>query len=77
MTDPSIFDTTSKYVREIKTAEWEGWRNTWYTRRGELKAVCHNIRQALDDDSYDQLEDDLMRYKWVNIRDYFKYLDSV
>ena len=44
MYDPTILETTSKYVREIKTAEWEDWRTTWYTRHGALKAVCHNIR---------------------------------
>ena len=49
MYDPTIKDTTSKYVQETKAAEWEGWRTTWYTRRGVLKAVFHNIRAALDE----------------------------
>ena len=42
-----------------------------------LKAVCHHIHQALDADYYDQLEDDLMGYKWVTVHNYFKHLDSV
>ena len=77
MYDPVILETTSKNVRETKTVEWEGWCTTWYTRRGALKAVCHNIRQELDEDYYDQLGVDLMGYKWVNIRDYFKHLDGI
>ena len=76
MYDAAILETTSKYVRETKKAEWEGWRTPWYTRRGALKAVCHDIHQALDEQYYDQLEDDLMGYKCVDIQDYFKHLES-
>ena len=69
--------TTSDFRKEIKTEEWGGWRTSWYTRRVTLKTVCHNIRQALDEEYDEQLEDDLMGYKRVTIRNYLKHLDSV
>ena len=59
MYDPTILETTSKHEKETKTAEWEGWCTALYTRPGALKAVCHNIRQALDKKEYDQLRDEL------------------
>ena len=52
-------------------------RTLSYTRRGSLKVVCHNIREALDEAYYNQLEDNLMGYKRVTIQDYFKHLDGV
>ena len=63
MYKPTILETTSEYEKDTKTAQWEGWRTTWDTRCGALKAVCHNIHQALDKEYHDQLEDDLMGYK--------------
>ena len=52
-------------------------RTLSYTRRGSLKVVCHNIREALDEAYYNQLEENLMGYKRVTIQDYFKHLDGV
>ena len=39
--------------------------------------MCHNIRRALPKAYYEQLEDQLMRYKEVTILDYFNHLDEI
>ena len=52
-------------------------RTLSYTRRGSLKVVCHNIREALDEAYYNQLEENLMGYKRVTIQNYSKHLYGV
>ena len=46
-----------------------------FTRFGACKAICDNIREALPEQCYEQLEDELMGYKEVSIMDYFNHLD--
>ena len=77
MSDPDINENTNDYAKETKKANWGGSRTLWYTRRGSLKAVCHNIRDALDKVYYEQLEDDLVGNKQVTIREYFQHLDAI
>ena len=77
MTDSAISAITRYFDKETKKAEWGSWRFSWYTRRGALRAVCHNIREALNEAHYKQLEDDLMSYKRVTIGDYIRHLDDV
>ena len=38
--------------------------------------MCHNIRGVLNEKYYEQLEDELMGYKDVTIRDYFEHIDA-
>ena len=52
------------------------YKTSCYTRFGACKAVCHNIRRVLDGKYYEQLEDELMGYKDVTIRNYFEHLDA-
>ena len=47
-----------------------------FTRSGSIEAICENIREALPERYYEQLEDDIMGYKEVKIIDYFDHLDN-
>ena len=47
-----------------------------FTRSGLCEAICQNIREALPEKYYEQLEDDIMGYKEVKILDYFDHLDN-
>ena len=47
-----------------------------FTRFRACKAICDNIREALPEQCYEQLEDKLMGYKEVSIMDYFNHLDD-
>ena len=44
---PHISQGNSKNSRKRKTTKWSSYQITWYTRRGGLGAVSHNIRDAL------------------------------
>ena len=66
-TNTSIKKTNGKYRKDKRRDRWNGYRTSWYTRQGALKAVCHNIRKALPKAYYKQLEDQLMDYKEVTI----------
>ena len=76
MSNPTTKKKWISLREETKKEEWGGFRTSWYTRRGALKAVCHNIREVLDVKYYEQLEDELMGYKEVSIRNYFEHLDA-
>ena len=47
-----------------------------FTRSGACEAICQNIREALPEKYYEQLEDDIMGYNEVKILDYFDHLDK-
>ena len=47
-----------------------------FTRFGAIEAICKNIREALPERFYEQLEDEVMGYNEVTIMDYFDHLDE-
>ena len=51
--------TNSKYRKAKQKDMWNGYRTSWSTRRGAVKAVYHNIREALPKAYYQKLEDQL------------------
>ena len=55
MTHPTISEAKYEFDKEKKKAERDGWCTLWYTQRSALKAVCHTIREALDEAHYEQL----------------------
>ena len=75
LTLPSRKQTATQ--KRKKKNRWNGYCTSWYTRQGLVKAVCHNIRKVLPKAYYEQLEDQLMRYKEVTILDYFNHLDEI
>ena len=48
----------------------------WYSQGVALQAVCKKIQDALDKAYYEQLQYDLMGYKQVTMRNYFKYFEG-
>ena len=73
---PHITQGNSKRSRERKTTKWSSYRIDWYTRRGGLGAVSHNIRDALPPAYYEQLKDSLFGYSKLLPRDYFDHLNA-
>ena len=73
---PHITHGNSKRSRERRTTKWSSYRIAWYTRRGGLGAVSHNIRDALPSAYYEQLKDSLFGYSELLPRDYFDHLNA-
>ena len=54
--DPAIDDTTPTHARKRMEQEWERTRQTWAIRKGFLRGVAANMREALDENWYSQLK---------------------
>jgi hypothetical protein len=54
--DGTIEDTTPTHTRKRKEEEWERLRTCWYIRKGFLKGVTANLRDAIDEQFYPQLK---------------------
>jgi hypothetical protein len=54
--NPAITDATATHTRKRMEQEWERTRETWAIRKGFLKGVTANIRDALDKNWYSQLK---------------------
>jgi hypothetical protein len=54
--DGTINDTTPTHTRKRKEEEWERIRTCWYIRKGFLKGVTANLRDAIDEQFYSQLK---------------------
>ena len=60
----------------VVVSAWSAHRTSWYTRKGVLNVVSHNIRKALPVAYYEQLIDALFGYKEESTTDYFDHLDD-
>ena len=67
--DKALFDKGAQRL-------WHNYMAACYTRSGSIEAICENIRDALPERYYEQLEDEIMGYKEVKIIDYFDHLDN-
>jgi len=54
--DGTINNTTPTHTCKCKEEEWERLRTYWYIRKGFLKGVTANLRDAIDDQFYSQLK---------------------
>ncbi len=54
--DPAINDATATYTRKQMEQEWERTCETWAIRKGFLRGVAANFRDALDESWYSQLK---------------------
>ena len=54
--DGTIDDTTPTHTHKRKEEEWERVRSCWYIRKGFLKGVTANLRDAIDEQYYSQLK---------------------
>ena len=67
--DKNIFDKGAQRL-------YHNFMAACFTRSGSCEAICQNIREALPEKYYEQLEDDIMGYNEVKILDYFNHLDD-
>ena len=75
--DPSIDDAMTDATRKRTEAVWGDRLVTVATRRGCLRGACDNLRDALDEKFYEQLEDTHHKYNKVKIKEYLDHLDTV
>ncbi len=54
--NPAITNTTPTHTRKRMEEEWEEKRKLWYIRKGFLRCVTMNMRDALDEQYYSQLK---------------------
>jgi hypothetical protein len=66
-------DTTEEEKAELKAEQAELIEARW-ARLGWIKGTGHNIRAALDEKYYQQLQHKLLQYKKINPK---KYLDHL
>lgn len=53
--DPAITAATATHTRKRMEEEWEEKRESWFIRKGFLRGVTMNMRDALDEQYYSQL----------------------
>ena len=53
--DPNITDATPTHTRKRMEEEWELIWTLWFIRKGFLRGVVNNLRDALDKQYYSQL----------------------
>ena len=60
--DPNILDATPTHTRKRMEEEWDLVRTLWLIRKGFLRGVVDNLRDALDKQFYSQLRLRLTAY---------------
>jgi len=63
--DPAVTNATPTHERKHCEEEWELVRTSWFIRKGILRGVVDNLRDALDEQYYSQLKHRLMAYRNV------------
>jgi hypothetical protein len=61
--DPAITNATLTHKRKGMEEELELIRTLWFIRKGFLKGVVNNLRDALDEQYYSQLKHHLTTYR--------------
>jgi hypothetical protein len=63
--DPAVTAATPTHERKRREEEWERVRTSWFIRKGFLRGVMDNLRDALDEQYYSQLKHRLTAYRNV------------
>jgi hypothetical protein len=63
--DPTITNATFTHECKWKEEEWELVRTSWFIRKGFLRGIVNNLRDALDKQYYSQLRNRLTAYRNV------------
>ena len=64
------------HQRKKKEEEWERTLAAWYIRKGFLKGVVENMRDALNEQYYAQLKHRLTKYRNVKPQEILKHLND-
>ena len=63
--DPTISNATLTHERKRKEEDWDLVRTSWFIRKGFLRGIVDNQRDALDEQYYAQLKHRLTAYRNV------------
>ena len=74
--DPAITDATATHTRKRMEQEWQRTRETWSIRKGFLRGVAANMRDALDENWYSQLKHIHTAYRNVTPIQILTHLDT-
>ena len=75
--DPAITVATPTHTRKRLEEEWERVRTCWYIRKGFLKGVTANLRDALDEQFYAQLKHRHSAYRNITPLQIFEHLNTI
>lgn len=73
--DEDITEEMDHHERKQLEAEHNERLEAWHTRKGALRGLTENIRDALDEKFYIALKRQVIAYKTVTVRDYIQHLD--
>jgi hypothetical protein len=74
--DPTITNATLTHEQKCKEEDWELGRTSWYIRKGFLKGVVDNLRDALDEQYYSQLRHCLTAYRNITPYQILEHLND-
>jgi hypothetical protein len=74
--EPTITNATLTHERKRKEEEWELGRTSWYIRKGFLKGIVDNLRDALDEQYYSQLRHRLTAYRNITPYQILEHLNN-
>ena len=74
--DPTITAATVTHMRKRMEEEWEEKRESWFTRKGFLRGVTMNMRDALDEQYYSQLKHVNTAYRNTTPLQILEHLDT-
>ena len=74
--DPQITAIMGDVERRRRENLWNELEEAWCTRKGALKGITENIRDALDPKFYQQLCRPIIKFKNITIKQYFQHLDA-
>ena len=72
----TINSATATHKRKQKEEEWERTLTSWYVRKGFLKGVVENMRDALDEQYYAQLKHRLTKYRNIKPQKILDHLND-
>ena len=74
--DPTITAATATHTRKRMEEDWEEYRRSWYTRKGFLRGMTMNMRDALDEAYYSQLKHVTTAYRNTTPLQILEHLDT-
>ena len=73
----TITNATATHKLKQKEEEWERTLTPWYIRKGFLKGVVENMRDALDEQYYAQLKHRLTKYRNIKPQQILDHLNDL
>jgi len=74
--DPAITAATATHTRKRMEEDWEEYRQSWYIRKGFLRGMTMNMRDALDEAYYSQLKHVTTAYRNTTPLQILEHLDT-